>query len=716
MALPFLPGLKKILPSKESGTGGFSISDIAGGIKGLSKNVLDFFRGIEITKPEPRAGETFGLPQLKEPIIKLPGRAGEIQKKVTGFLRPETEEEQAIDVALSVMPIAKISKTAGRILRKKGAQLTQKTKDKILREVKDIVVKKEIPLKERIPPKITPSAAEKVIAKKSPGEDISEAITWLDNEIKTAAKPAKAELKVIQKAERARRTGALAGIFERGEGKAGFVKALGKLKGALATTEQKRFKIGEVVEEQVNKLFRAAQLNPELTVYEKLGTQSALTKVLSGTIPTTSELELLKRTYGNKLVNTILAQRTLGEKVWGGVLQAINVPRSIMTSVDLSAPFRQGLYLTSHPREFFGSFKGMFKSFGSERAFKAVVDSIEAMPEYPLMKSGKLALTDLGTSLTKREEAFMSSWAEKIPLVGRVVRASGRAYVGFLNKLRADVFAKLIKGARAAGKDVAPESDLTKEIAKFVNVMSGRGLLGRFERAAPALNGIFFSPRLAASRLTILNPIYYIKADPFVRKEALKSLFTVLGAGSVMLGIAKAGGAEVGIDPRSSDFGKIKIGNTRIDIWGGTQQYVRMAGQMITGKYVSSTTGKEITLGEGYKPLTRYGIALRQLETKTSPVASFLIALMKQQDFKGEPINVPKEIGQRFVPMVLGDMYDLAKDNPSLLPVELLAVFGFGLQTYKQRLKPSGELPGIEKTKGGLPGLGGKSLPGLPGL
>jgi len=145
------------------------------------------------------------------------------------------------------------------------------------------------------------------------------------------------------------------------------------------------------------------------------------------------------------------------------------------------------------------------------------------------------------------------------------------------------------------------------------------------------------------------------------------------------------GGAEVVTDPRNSDFGKIKVRNTRFDIWGGFQPLVRSAAQIVTGKYISSTTGKEMTLGEGYKPMTRADIFQRFIEGKLAPIPSFIVTLMKQQDAQGKPVSIPKEIGERFVPMVLQDIYDLAKEDPSLIPAGLVNIFGVGVQTYQDK-------------------------------
>lgn len=376
---------------------------------------------------------------------------------------------------------------------------------------------------------------------------------------------------------------------------------------------------------------------------------------------------------------------SLSQKSWNWFLELSNIPRALIASFfDFSFGFRQGLVAGfRHPQEFFGAFKAQFKPFIAEKNYEALMDTVMKHSDFALANQAKVAFSDINAKLTLREERYMSSLAEKIPVIGRGVRATNRAYTAMANKLRMDTFASLIKNAEGMGLNPRQDQVLLNKIASLVNDMSGRGDLPKSIRSIQALlNAFFFSPRLIMSRVNLLVPAKYIAAPTYIRKEYLKTMLSYGTGVMTILGLAKLAGAEVGLDPRSADFGKIKIGNTRIDVSGGFQQYLRMAAQMITDKYVSSSTGKIVTLGEGYKPLTRRDILGRMIEAKESPLFSFLTTLMKGQTPAGEDINVLKELGKRFVPIMAMDIYELTQDDPHLLPLAMLDLFGVGLQTY----------------------------------
>jgi hypothetical protein len=391
----------------------------------------------------------------------------------------------------------------------------------------------------------------------------------------------------------------------------------------------------------------------------------------------------------NALYDLIRQAKGMDKIEW--LTEIANVPRTLMASLmDFSFGLRQGLFvLPTFAKEWGGAFSKQFGVFAKESKYDALMDAIMKDPNFRIAEKSGLSFTDIRGNLGKLEERYMGSkMAEKIPLVGIGVKATSRAYTAMANKLRMDIFNSMIRDMEKMGLDPLLNQEVLKQIATFVNAGTGRGGLGGvLKGAAPFLNAFFFSPRLMSSRLTLLNPVYYITRAPGVRQQAVKSLFGFMGTWATMLTMAKLSGLEVGTDPRSSDFSKIKIGDTRIDLGGGFAQYMRMAGQLITGEYVSSTTGKVLTLGEGFKPLSRYDIIFRQLESKESPIFSLLTTILKQQDWQGQKINVPKEVALRFVPMIIQDMYDLAQEDPALIPLGILTVFGIGVQTYGDKTK-----------------------------
>lgn len=411
------------------------------------------------------------------------------------------------------------------------------------------------------------------------------------------------------------------------------------------------------------------------------------------------------------------------------IMDALNVPRTLMASGDLSAPFRQGLGLI-HKGAFWKALPTMIDAFGSETMYQAAQDEIRSRPLFKpragpngtvlpsFAESMGLKLTDLN-DINTREESIMSKTAEKLP----GVRRSNRAYTIFLNKLRADVFQDLVDKGKVFGADGTKNTALGKELANFVNTATGRGNLGIAENAGKFLSTFMFSPRLMAARLTMLNPQYYITASPMVRKEALKSLMAIAAAGNTVLGLGKMMGGTVENDPASSDYGKLKVGNTRIDPFGGFQQYIVAAKRLLPnfdvnvmpdpvetgappvdmasgmlgtppGQMKSTTTGIKYDLSNPrYGQSNRADIATRFARGKTNPVVNFAWGLMAgKKELSGKPMNMttlnPFEnaIGQRFIPMVMQDMYDLYNDTTTPAPVKAAAgvgsILGMGVQNY----------------------------------
>jgi len=520
-----------------------------------------------------------------------------------------------------------------------------------------------------------------------------------EQKIINALKPAK-RLRKQQEAlyteARGERFAKAEAVGRKTKGEKGFYAEKAKLKGELPKVEFESIR-NKLTQTDMDAMFKKVADSPKLSYLETLPAREGLAKLFGakgGRVPTANELALLSRVFPKDFIGTILSKRPQWDKIKAGLIEGANVPRALMASYDLSFGLRQGIFLAArYPKEFGSIFLRQFRLFGSDKAFKALNEDIINRPTYKLAKRGKgyeeLALTEMGGPLGLQEEAFFgAAMAEKIPLVGRGVRASNRAYTGFANKLRMDVFDHLIKSAEKVGRNPWKDPKLVDSIIRFVNAGSGRGALPKaLEKSAVALNTALFSPRLMSSRLSLLNPKFYYKLDPFVRKQALQSLFAFAGMTTTVLALAKLSGAEVETNMLSADFGKIKIGDTRIDIMGGFQQYIRTAAQFTMGKTISTTTGKVTKTGEGYDPISRGEILGRGVEYKLAPVASFAVGLYRGRSTFGGEFDIPTEVGKRFVPMVMQDVVDLAREDPELLPVSVLGIFGYGLQTYKPRKK-----------------------------
>lgn len=374
------------------------------------------------------------------------------------------------------------------------------------------------------------------------------------------------------------------------------------------------------------------------------------------------------------------------KSVWSKIAEPINATRALITSFDMSAVFRQGGFITlGNPIRAARAVRPMLEAFASEQKAYEINKGIHERPNAPLYEKSKLYLTpaDGVEALSHREEAFMSNWAEKIPLV----RNSERAYRTFLNKLRADSFDTM---AGTLAKNGEPTLDESKAIANFINVATGRGSLGNFEKAAVPLNTVFFSPRYFASRLQLLagQPLYGGSSATrgMVAKEYGKFL---LGLGTVYaLGLAAGGHLEK--DPRSSDFGKLRFGNVRLDPLAGISQLATFVSREASGSTKSSTTG-EITAIRGKKVpfggTTGMDVLSRFIRSKLAPPVGAAVDTIAGEDQSGQPVTPFSTATNLTVPLSMRDIYSAMQSEgvPKGAALGLVSLFGMGLQTYGKK-------------------------------
>ena len=132
------------------------------------------------------------------------------------------------------------------------------------------------------------------------------------------------------------------------------------------------------------------------------------------------QVRILEQKYKN---------RSEYEKKKDIVIKILNTPRTLMASGDLSAVLRQGLIPTiSHPAMAAKAFKEMLVQMKSQKAFDRWLYDVYNTPDYHIMKESGLYISDPSNlNLNAKEEQFMGSYAEDVPVVGNIKKSSERA-------------------------------------------------------------------------------------------------------------------------------------------------------------------------------------------------------------------------------------------------------------------------------------------------
>lgn len=504
----------------------------------------------------------------------------------------------------------------------------------------------------------------KITPKLITGEVLGKPIKPKAPSIKTLTKKALTELgkaerpreiieaaKTLELGKRAARSAAAA---ERAAGAERLTSALGQLKGEL--TEYKNPDFTPLKETMANKDIDA--LHDDIWArphtedhFSKINTAKAWSKVVEGFVPTRGEIILLEKQWGKEFAKGLLRRLPLGDKAWDTAADISNFMRTMLAGGDVSVAGRQLRVLGQlYPKEYGVAIKKGLGAYKSEGLAKTVRAEYESSFYHKEAKKYVQFFEPAGTEAVApadRPEWYMSHYPEKVPVLGHIIRMGNRNYVETMNMMIQLVWDKI------RTQDVLNGVEPTKaELGlrgKWLMSMSGRpeigGVLGK--RIAPISTGFFFSPRFAVSRFT--SPMYLrhlASGDPVARavgKKTAVAFASFIGTNIAALALMKlALGDDVTIelDPRSPDWGKGKIGTTRIDLWAGYQQAARFLVQMTLGQY--KTQAGEIKDAERLETIGRF------VRGKENPLVSLISDLWAGKTYQGDrPFSPPKgEMGK----------------------------------------------------------------------
>lgn len=513
------------------------------------------------------------------------------------------------------------------------------------------------------------------------------------------------DVAAARRGERGERIAAGGGAYQSaGGGESGYRAKLGQLKGKLS---ESNFNPANIEVDVQNRLLDQVE-NSNLRDFEKLTAQRGLRKIWGADSkkPVPSELQIIRKVFGkegDELVDAVERAIEEAPKTWREKLVDIaGIPRTAMTAFDLSMGLRQGsgVMFTNFP-QWAKANKESVKYAINGKYFDEAMKAIKEDDAYTMI-TDKMGVRLPGAVGEGDELMSSKDVLEKVWGYGKGIEASNRAYTGGLTNLRYNVAKQYIDSLGGIDAAAKLSDEELKNLGEVVNTFTGSGgkAGGITDRHITTLSSTLFAPRLWASRLNMLNPRFYQRLSGPARKKALANMASFMGAATATVGLmeyAFGDKMDVELDPRSSDFLKMKFGNTRFDIFSGLQQNIVLAARLATGQKKSSTTGEMVTLGEGFGDPSRFDVGVDALQNKFNPVLGLVSRYLQsgpdkdsdspfiRKDKFGEEYNLGTEVAKMGAPLGLmgaKETYDDTGDLTKSVLMSLPGFFGVGVQTY----------------------------------
>ena len=318
----------------------------------------------------------------------------------------------------------------------------------------------------------------------------------------------------------------------------------------------------------------------------------------------------------------------------------------------------------------------------------------------------------LGVAVGIQEEAYPESWAIQVfnkakdkTGIPNFFLASEKGFNIAIQATRAEIADALID---MAGGDIAMLKE--QNAGQFVNELTGRGKLPfNNPNAERAVNALLFAPRYLSSRIAQIYNLKYAgkwalnamkgKETGMIDKMRAKSSMAQLALFAILIpaikGILRAMDDD---DPhgddywerfwsayemRTSDFGKIVLGDTRIDVSAGLDGLLTLSARVVTGKSVSIS---------GVKRDKNWSDVLGSFsEGKLSPAARVVIdgwRYLTQEDpknFMYQPITARGLLSDVFLPISVENLTELTiptESKTAQIAGIVADIVGLGANTY----------------------------------
>lgn len=340
---------------------------------------------------------------------------------------------------------------------------------------------------------------------------------------------------------------------------------------------------------------------------------------------------------------------------------AAGASKSFLSTLDNSFFGRQGIkVLYTSPSKWANGFKKSWSDIGKElRGVDGMLPIKADVYSRPNALDGTYKRMKLDVGIDA-EEAFPSTFPERIPVIGRFFKGAETAFNGGAIRMRADLADLYLKQAEKAGADMS-DKEVLEGIGNIVNAMTGRGNIGKLESMSRETNVLFFSIKflkanvdtLAGGVKNMLKYPFKYKTMTWAEKKSAKNLTKIIGSVATVLTMAEIlNPGSVEWDPRSTKFARlpIKVSDDKtihIDITGGMSSLATLAARITPSKnngkwgfYTKNSKGEVKSLISGeYGARTAMDVVSDFVQGKFSPPAALLRDILRGSRFDGSKVT-----------------------------------------------------------------------------
>ena len=368
----------------------------------------------------------------------------------------------------------------------------------------------------------------------------------------------------------------------------------------------------------------------------------------------------------------------------------LGATKGLVASFTSHAPLKHGfMSLFEDPKDWAKNYVNQFTDAVKQISGKDVMSAIRA--EGYSRENAMNGIYDkwIPGELTKSNEEFHSGLVEKIPILGsRLYKGSKTMFDGFNLKMRMDLVDHYVNIVKKMGLD-PQDPETAKAWGKLAIDQTG----GKTTNPDNLAGNFLFSQRLLKSEANNLTMHLFDKtATKAVKVQSAKTLAKVItGVAAVIYTANKLHPGTAETDPRSANFGKLKVGDTRFDISGGYSSVISLASRVaaaIDGKPAikSSSTGVLSKLGSGFGQTSYQTLIGDFLQGRASPGGQIIADLANGKTFAGGKPTLKSEVGTAVTPIPV-QTYGQLKNDPNSanhLAVMIAQQLGLMSNTYGQ--------------------------------